>query len=85
MQLGGTGSRLTYGALVQLPADAGRLTEDAMIVEALPPRARNSHKGLFGDAVILGGAPGMVGAALLAGRAALKLGADLPVAAQPAR
>jgi len=58
-----------------LPADAGRLTEDAMIVEALPPRARNSHKGLFGDAVILGGAPGMVGAALLAGRAALKLGA----------
>lgn len=41
----------------------------------LRPRARNSHKGTFGSAGILGGAPGMVGAALLAGRAALKLGA----------
>ncbi len=39
------------------------------------PRPRNSHKGSFGSAGILGGAPGMAGAALLAGRAALKLGA----------
>lgn len=41
----------------------------------LQARPRNSHKGSFGAAGILGGAPGMVGAALLAGRAALKLGA----------
>jgi hydroxyethylthiazole kinase-like uncharacterized protein yjeF len=41
----------------------------------LKPRARNSHKGSFGSVAILGGAPGMAGAALLAGRAALKLGA----------
>ena len=41
----------------------------------LAPRPRNSHKGSFGSAGILGGAPGMAGAALLAGRAALKLGA----------
>ncbi len=41
----------------------------------LAPRPRDSHKGMFGKAVILGGANGMVGAALLAGRAALKLGA----------
>ncbi|HVS27481.1 MAG TPA: NAD(P)H-hydrate dehydratase [Burkholderiales bacterium] len=41
----------------------------------LKPRPRNSHKGLFGNAGIIGGAKGMVGAALLAGRAALKLGA----------
>jgi hydroxyethylthiazole kinase-like uncharacterized protein yjeF len=41
---------------------------------ALPPRRLNSHKGSFGSAAIIGGAPGMLGAALLAGRAALKLG-----------
>ena len=41
----------------------------------LRPRRLNSHKGSFGSAGILGGAPSMVGAAFLAGRAALKLGA----------
>lgn len=41
----------------------------------LPPRARNSHKGLYGHIGILGGAPGMVGACLIAGRAALQQGA----------
>lgn len=41
----------------------------------LRPRQKNSHKGHFGNVGILGGAPGMTGAALLAGRAALKLGA----------
>lgn len=40
----------------------------------LPPRARNSHKGDYGSVGIIGGDHGMVGAALLAGRAALKLG-----------
>jgi hydroxyethylthiazole kinase-like uncharacterized protein yjeF len=41
------------------------------------PRARQkeSHKGNFGAVGILGGAPGMVGATLLAGRAALYCGA----------
>ena len=39
------------------------------------PRARNTHKGDFGSAGIIGGDYGMVGAALLASRAALKLGA----------
>jgi hydroxyethylthiazole kinase-like uncharacterized protein yjeF len=41
----------------------------------LPPRARDSHKGDFGAVGVLGGAPGMAGAALLAGRAALACGA----------
>jgi hydroxyethylthiazole kinase-like uncharacterized protein yjeF len=41
----------------------------------LPPRPRDSHKGQFGWVGIIGGAPGTVGAALLAGRAALKCGA----------
>ncbi|NTV70698.1 MAG: NAD(P)H-hydrate dehydratase [Azonexaceae bacterium] len=41
----------------------------------LNPRRNNTHKGSFGSAGILGGGKTMVGAALLAGRAALKLGA----------
>ena len=41
----------------------------------LKPRRRNFHKGMAGSAGIFGGAAGMTGAALLAGRAALKLGA----------
>ena len=40
-----------------------------------PPRRTNSHKGSFGNVAILGGSTGMVGAALLAGRSALHLGA----------
>lgn len=41
----------------------------------LRPRPQNFHKGQAGSLAILGGATGMTGAALLAGRAALKLGA----------
>jgi hydroxyethylthiazole kinase-like uncharacterized protein yjeF len=41
----------------------------------LKPRPKDSHKGTFGTVTIIGGSNGMVGAALLAGRAALKLGA----------
>lgn len=40
-----------------------------------PPRSANSHKGSFGNVAILGGSTGMIGAALLAGRSALYLGA----------
>lgn len=46
-----------------------------LFAQYLLPRRKNSHKGSHGSAGILGGAPGMAGAALLAGRAALKLGA----------
>lgn len=45
-----------------------------MIRPLLRPRLQNTHKGTYGDVGIIGGAPGMTGAALLAGRAALKLG-----------
>lgn len=41
----------------------------------LKPRPADSHKGLFGTVTVIGGANGMAGAALLAGRAALKMGA----------
>jgi ADP-dependent NAD(P)H-hydrate dehydratase / NAD(P)H-hydrate epimerase len=39
------------------------------------PRAHASHKGRFGDVIVVGGAPGMGGAAMLAARAALHAGA----------
>jgi len=38
-------------------------------------RPRNFHKGMAGSLAVVGGAGGMTGAALLAGRAALRLGA----------
>jgi len=41
----------------------------------LPTRAHNTHKGSYGDVAIVGGSPGMTGAALLAARAALHGGA----------
>jgi hydroxyethylthiazole kinase-like uncharacterized protein yjeF len=39
------------------------------------PRLHASHKGSFGDVAVIGGAPGMTGAAWLAARAALAAGA----------
>lgn len=59
----------------------GWLLEKSEVAAALKPRPRNSHKGLLGSVGILGGAPSMCGAALLAGRAALKLGAGRVYAA----
>ena len=55
------------------PADGHQLSS-ADFSAFLKPRRLNSHKGSFGTAGILGGASSMVGAALLTGRAALKLG-----------
>lgn len=56
------------------PAD-GRLVTEALLAQPLIERPRNFHKGLAGSLAIVGGAGGMVGAALLTGRAAIKLGA----------
>jgi len=47
----------------------------AALPDVLRRRARNAHKGTFGTLAIVGGAPGMYGAPLLAGRAALHMGA----------
>lgn len=55
-------------------APSGRAMTPALFDSWLRPRARNSHKGLYGDALIAGGSAGMVGAALLAGRSALRIG-----------
>lgn len=53
----------------------GALLARADFQSCLKPRARNTHKGSFGSLAVIGGAPGMTGAALLAARAGLHLGA----------
>lgn len=58
-----------------LPPADGAIISPSLFAQWLLPRRRNSHKGSFGSAGIAGGAPSMTGAAILAGRAALKLGA----------
>lgn len=55
--------------------------EQSMFQPALPPRAKDSHKGSFGSVAIIGGDTGMVGATLLAARAALFAGAGRVYAA----
>ena len=58
-----------------LHAPDGHLVTDALLSAPLVTRPKNFHKGLAGSLGILGGAAGMVGAVLLAGRAAIRLGA----------
>ncbi len=48
-----------------------------LVRSALPPRKRNAHKGDFGHVLVVGGGPGMPGAARLCGEAALRSGAGL--------
>jgi hydroxyethylthiazole kinase-like uncharacterized protein yjeF len=66
---------------VRLDWPALRLT----LPDILARRVKKSHKGTYGRACIVGGAEGLVGAALLAGRAALRLGAGRVVVGLAAR
>ncbi len=73
-----------------LPADRGPGLDpvvdrlDAGLLDALPPRPRNSHKGLFGHVLVVGGNVGMGGAARMAAEAALRAGAGrVSVATHP--
>ena len=49
----------------------------------LPPRPREGHKGLFGRVLVVGGNDGMIGAPVLAGTAALRMGSGLVQIAVP--
>jgi NAD(P)H-hydrate epimerase len=51
----------------------------------LAPRPRESNKGMYGHALIVGGSFGKSGAAAMAGMAALRAGAGLSTVATPAR
>lgn len=48
-----------------------------------PPRPSDAHKGTFGRVLVIAGSVGMSGAAVLAGRAALRGGAGLVYVAAP--
>jgi hydroxyethylthiazole kinase-like uncharacterized protein yjeF len=52
-----------------------RLSHRLDLARARPRRDHDTHKGSFGDVLIVGGAPGMVGAARLAAHAAQAAGA----------
>lgn len=58
------------------PARLGRILEGT-IQQALPRRARSSHKGDFGRVLLVGAGVGMPGAIRLAGEACLRVGAGL--------
>jgi len=60
---------------VRLLEPEGMLLDADILGGAITPRPRNFHKGQAGSVGVLGGAAGMVGAAVIAGRAALKCGA----------
>jgi len=59
----------------KLAAPNGWVTGPGLLHGLLKPRPRNFHKGMAGSVAVIGGAPGMTGAAVLTSRAALKLGA----------
>ena len=56
------------------PTDGGAI-DRAALPALFARRGQDTHKGSFGTVGVVGGGPGMTGAALLAARAALKIGA----------
>ncbi len=71
-------------AVVEHVAPLAELVDD-LGPPFLPERALESHKGHYGHVLVLGGAPGKGGAALLAGTAALRAGAGLVTVGTHAR
>ncbi|MFV1967698.1 MAG: NAD(P)H-hydrate dehydratase [Pirellulaceae bacterium] len=59
--------------------------DDSPPLPCLPARAKESHKGDYGRALLIGGSRGMSGAIALAGMAALRSGAGLVRLAVPDR
>ena len=72
------------------PELLGALTRPASLIVAaelagmLPPRARFTHKGTYGHVLVVAGSRGHAGAALLAGRGAMRGGAGLVTFYAPA-
>ncbi|HET9022991.1 MAG TPA: NAD(P)H-hydrate dehydratase [Burkholderiaceae bacterium] len=77
-----TGTGIDAAGTVQVD-DLGVAARSSALLLAAPddfpgialPRRRDTHKGSFGNVLVVGGGRGMVGAPLLAARAALRLGA----------
>jgi NAD(P)H-hydrate epimerase len=60
------------------------LTTPEDVRALVPARAPDAHKGDFGRVLILAGSPGFTGAAILAGRAAMRAGSGLVTVGTPA-
>jgi ADP-dependent NAD(P)H-hydrate dehydratase / NAD(P)H-hydrate epimerase len=69
-------------ALAELGA-TGCYLEVAEVAPLVKPRIANAHKGSYGHPLIVAGSRGKAGAALLASRGALRMGAGLVTAAIP--
>jgi NAD(P)H-hydrate epimerase len=59
------------------------VADDELVEDVLPARPADSHKGTFGTALIVAGSINYTGAALLAGRAAYRIGTGLVQMAVP--
>ncbi|OYD06784.1 NAD(P)H-hydrate dehydratase [Paludifilum halophilum] len=68
---------------VHLSPPSSRINEPSLWQAYLKPRSRWSHKGDFGHLLVVGGSRGMLGAAVMAGTAALRTGAGLATVAVP--
>ncbi len=62
-----------------------QLLDDKLALGLLPPRPRSAHKGDCGRVLVVAGSRGMTGAASLAARSALRIGAGLVTLAVPER
>ncbi len=69
---------ISFPQVLLAPGEKDTLFLDADWAKSqLKLRSRQSHKGNYGHALILGGSKGMIGAPLLAGKAALRTGSGL--------
>jgi NAD(P)H-hydrate epimerase len=71
------------GIPARLLASPLGLIEPSDVLAAFPPRLPSAHKGRFGHLLVVAGSLGKSGAAVLAGLAALRVGAGLVTVATP--
>jgi NAD(P)H-hydrate epimerase len=85
--LGGELRVVSIGRLDDLKtwqAVKNEVADEGLVLPILPTRPTDAHKGTFGTALIAAGSVNYTGAALLAGKAAYRIGAGLVTLAIPA-
>jgi hydroxyethylthiazole kinase-like uncharacterized protein yjeF len=72
-------------SIAEVPEEGGpiELAQAEELAALLPPRQSTGHKGTYGHALLVVGSSGKAGAAILAGRAAVRAGAGLVSVAVP--